>query len=133
MSLMTWTKESYGTGVSLHDGEHQQLFELVNGLDDAVQRRDRASTGARLDTLIAFVAKHFASEEASMARVGFAGAASHRAEHAKLVETCIALQKSFHAGEAEVTADTLAFVKSWLDQHIPHIDRAYGPAITARS
>jgi hemerythrin len=132
MSLMTWTKEQYGTGVSLHDGEHQQLFELVNGLGVAVSQKDRAATGSRLDALIAFVARHFASEEASMARVGYPGAKAHQAEHAKLVETCLDLQKRFHAGQAEITADTLGFVKGWLDQHIPHIDRAYGPAIIAQ-
>ena len=133
MSLMTWTKEQYGTGVSLHDGEHQQLFELVNGLNAAVQKKDRASTGSQLDALIGFVAKHFASEEASMTRAGYSGVVAHKAEHSKLVETCLDLQKKFHAGQAEITPDTLGFVKSWLDQHIPQVDRAYGPAITAQS
>ncbi len=36
MSLMTWTNEQFGTNVSAHDQEHQEIFRLVNALGDAV-------------------------------------------------------------------------------------------------
>lgn len=30
MSLITWTKEQFGTNVSRHGQEHQEIFRLVN-------------------------------------------------------------------------------------------------------
>jgi len=53
-------------------------------------------------------------------------------EHDKLVATCADLQQKFHAGEAEVTADTTQFVKDWLDNHIPKVDKDYGPFFNER-
>jgi hemerythrin len=93
MSLITWTKEQFATNVSLHDKEHQTLFDLLNRLHTAVATGNRAITGPALDSLIDFVAKHFASEERNMSKTGYAGYAAHKAEHDKLVETCLDLQK----------------------------------------
>ena len=42
MSLMTWTKDQFGTNVSLHDQEHQTIFRMLNSLhDSACGRRPR--------------------------------------------------------------------------------------------
>jgi len=131
MSLMTWTKEQFGTDVTVHDQEHQTIFAMVNALAEAVKAGERKSIGNHLDALIAFVAKHFASEEGNMAKAAFSQAAAHKAEHDKLVTTCLDLQKQFHAGAAEITADTLRFVRDWLQGHIPSLDRSYGPALNA--
>ncbi len=68
MSLMTWTKERFGTNVNAHDQEHQEIFRLVNALGDAVGGGDRASIGKQLDALISYVAEHFAAEEANFER-----------------------------------------------------------------
>gem|GEM_PF-4797867 len=60
------------------------------------------------------------------------GYEAHKVEHDKLVATCADLQQKFHAGEAEVTADTTQFVKDWLDNHIPKVDKDYGPFFNER-
>ena len=132
MSLITWTKEQFATNVSAHDAEHQEIFRLVNVLGDAVVSGDRSSIGKQLDALIDYVVKHFAAEEANFAQHDYPAAAGHKAEHDKLVATCADLQKKFHAGEADVTGDTAAFVVGWLTDHIPNIDRLYGPYLNAK-
>jgi len=132
MALITWTREQFGTNVSVHDQEHQSLFERLNNLDSTLASGDRGAIGAALDSLIDVVAKHFASEEANMQKIGYAGLAAHKAAHDKLVETCVDLQKKFHAGEAEVTPETTAFVRDWLYNHIPSIDKAYGPHMNGK-
>lgn len=132
MGLMTWTKDQFGTNVSAHDLEHQEIFRLVNVLGDAVGSGDRAAVGKQLDALIAYVAQHFASEEANFARHGYPAATAHKAEHDKLVETCLDLQKKFHAGQAEVTGETANFVVGWLTSHIPNIDKRYGPFLNEK-
>ena len=130
MALITWTAEQYGTDVAFADQEHQTLFGLLNKLyDEATGGAERATIGASLDALIAYVVDHFAHEEKEMQAKGFAGYEPHKAEHDALVGICADLQKKFHAGEADVTDAVGQMVKGWLDSHIPKFDMAYSSAL----
>lgn len=130
MALITWTAAQYGTNVGFADQEHQTLFGLLNKLyDEATGGASRATVGASLDALIAYVVDHFAHEEKEMQAKGFAGYQRHKEEHDKLVGVCAGLQSKFHAGEAEVTDEVGQMVKSWLDSHIPTFDMAYSDAL----
>lgn len=131
MSLINWTLAEFGTTVSQHDEEHKHLFGLLNVLHASVARGERGSIGKALDGLIAFVAEHFSAEEENMRKVGYPALDQHRQEHDKLVQTCLGLQRQFHAGQAEITEETTAFLRDWLKQHIPQVDRQYGPALSA--
>lgn len=131
MALITWTAEKYGTKVEIADSQHKTLFGLLNDLDDVAGGTDRKVIGAKLDALIAFVVEHFNTEEKLMQEKGYSDYAAHKAEHEKLIATCADLQSKFHAGHADVTKDTTAFVKSWLDSHIPNIDMPYAPALNS--
>lgn len=132
MSLITWTQDQFGTTVAKHDDEHKHLFGLLNSLHDSVGSGQRGAVGQALDSLIAYVAEHFASEEANMSAASYPALAQHKAEHDALVNTCVDLQKKFHAGSAEITEQTTAFIKDWLDKHIPQVDRLYGPTLAGR-
>lgn len=132
MSLITWTAEQFATNVSKHDEEHQEIFRRVNALGDAVASGDRTVVGKELDGLIDCVAQHFASEEANFDQYGYPAAPGHKEEHKKLVATCLDLQKKFHAGEAEITGETAGFVVGWLTNHIPNIDKLYGPYLNSK-
>jgi len=131
MTLMKWTQEDYGTSVEICDEQHQELFNRVNALNAAVSGGERSVIGNCLDNLIDYVVKHFQDEEKLMEEKGYADLASHRVVHADLVNTCADLQGKFHANEAEIGADTMAFIKDWLNNHIPIIDRKYGPALSS--
>ncbi|MEJ2591511.1 MAG: bacteriohemerythrin [Candidatus Thiodiazotropha sp.] len=130
MSLMKWTREDYGTNVEVCDDQHRELFNRVNALNDAVSAGVRTDIGTRLDSLIDYVIEHFQSEERLMEERGYAGLDKHRLEHENLVKTCADLQGRFHANEVEIEEGTMAFIKNWLDHHIPVIDRSYGPALS---
>lgn len=131
MALITWTAAQYGTNVGFADQEHQTLFGLLNKLyDDATGGAARATVGASLDALIAYVVDHFAHEEKEMQAKGFGGYERHKAEHDALVGICADLQKKFHAGQAEITDEVGQMVKSWLDSHIPTFDKAYSEVLS---
>jgi len=130
MSLMQWTRENYGTNVEICDKQHQELFDRVNALNEAVIEGVRPDIGNRLDYLIDYVVEHFQSEEQLMEERGYPGLDAHRQEHENLVKTCADLQGRFHANEVEIEEGTMAFIKNWLDHHIPVIDRSYGPALS---
>jgi hemerythrin len=131
MSLINWTPEEFGTSVSQHDEEHKHLFGLLNSLHASVAKGERGTIGKALDGLIAFVAEHFSSEEENMRKANYAALDQHRQEHEKLVKTCVNLQQQFRAGQAEITEETTAFLRDWLKQHIPQVDRKYGPTLSA--
>ena len=131
MSLITWTKEEFGTNVTVADDQHKVLFGMLNDLHDAVPGGDRAVIGAKLDTLINYVVEHFAEEERLMTSTNYPGYANHKAEHTKLLETCGGVAAKFKAGELDITQDTTAFVKDWLVTHIPNVDKYYGPHLNS--
>jgi hemerythrin len=132
MALITWTKEQYGTNVAVCDEEHKTLFGKLNKLYDlATGGADRAAIGGQLDDLIDYVVEHFGTEERLMQEKNFSGYATHKAEHDNLVATCADLQAKFHKGEADVTAETGAFVKDWLDKHIPTFDKKYESSLNS--
>jgi hemerythrin len=132
MALLNWTAETFATHVTVADDEHKTIFDLTNALNDAVAAGNRVNIGQKLDDLIAFVAKHFKTEEDLFAAHGYPDAAAHKAKHDELVKTCLEVQKKFHNRELEVTADTVLFVKDWLYDHIPHIDKRYGPFLNEK-
>jgi hemerythrin len=129
MSLMQWTHDKYGTNVEICDNQHQELFDRVNALNDAVSGGARSDIGNRLDSLVDYVVEHFQTEEKLMEERGYRGLDAHRQEHSQLVQTCADLQEKFHAGEADIEDGTMSFIKNWLDHHIPVIDKSYGSAL----
>ena len=130
MALITWTAAQYGTDVGFADEEHKTLFGLLNKLyDEAISGAPRATIGASLDALIAYVVDHFAHEEKEMLAKGYGGYDRHKEEHVAMIGICADLQKKFHAGQAEVTEDVGQLVKGWLDNHIPKFDKAYSSAL----
>jgi hemerythrin len=131
MSLMKWTAEQYGTTVAICDDQHKELFNRVNALNTAVSTGERPEIGSRLDSLIEYVVEHFNSEERLMEEKGYEDLAIHRKVHAELVNTCTDLQKKFRANEADVDSSVMNFIKDWLDNHIPVVDRQYGPALSS--
>ena len=132
MSLITWTKEEFGTSVTIADDQHKVLFGLLNDLHDAVPGGDRAAIGAKLDALVTYVVDHFAEEERLMTSTGYPDYDAHKAEHTKLLETCGGVAAKFHSGELDITQDTTAFVKDWLVTHIPNVDKHYGPYLNSK-
>lgn len=132
MALLTWTAEQFATNVTVADDEHKTIFDMVNALNDAVSAGDRSVVGEKLDTLIGFVANHFKTEENLFDTHGYPDTDSHKALHTELVNTCLDVQKKFHAGETEITAETCGFVKDWLYSHIPNVDKHYGPFLNGK-
>ncbi|MGZ8215695.1 bacteriohemerythrin [Methylomagnum sp.] len=132
MALLNWTAEAFATNVTAADDEHKVIFDMTNDLNDAVAAGDRAVVGQKLDALIGYVAGHFKTEEDLFDAHGYPDTEAHKALHVELVNTCLDVQKKFHAGEIEITGDTCVFVKDWLYSHIPNVDKHYGPYLNGK-
>jgi len=124
-NLFSWT-EKYAVKVAKLDHEHQNLFKVVNELNDALAAgKGREVVAGVLKRLIDYTATHFKNEEALMAKHNYPGLAAHRVEHQTLVEQVLKFQADFTAGKHEVAVSLLPFLQNWLKNHILHTDKNY--------
>ncbi len=117
------------------DAQHRRLVRLVNTLDDAMRDgRDRDIMGTVLAELIRYTTLHFAYEEKLMARHGLAGdehSRQHLVEHERLRSEVETFQRDFLLGDADVSADLLDFLSSWLGDHVLGTDKELASALLA--
>jgi hemerythrin-like metal-binding protein len=129
--LFKW-EPRYQLGVPAMDVEHQQLIGLMNALHAKYEAQASiAEQTAAFGALAAFVVKHFADEEAHMAKVGFPGLESHKLIHKSL------LQKVGEFGARAEQAkqfppELFAFLRQWLAAHIMGIDAKYAEHTKAK-
>ena len=130
-TFFEWDDSKLGLAVPSMDAEHRHLVSLMNtlhGLHEA--KAPRAAVGQALGALAAYTARHFADEEAYMARIGFAGLATHRLVHKTLLARVQEFATDF--GRTGTLTDAFfAFLKMWLKAHICGIDSKYAEASRA--
>jgi len=120
--------DSFATGVSKFDQQHQKLFDMVNELADAMQqKKSKEAIGRVLNGLAEYTVNHFADEERSFAQSRYPEENSHKELHKKLVDQVVELIGKFNAGETLLTQDVINFLQDWLVNHIKGTDKKYGP------
>ncbi len=125
MAFLTWDRESLSVGVNDMDDEHRKLIDLMNILAESVQRKEPfIALRGRVAQLVAYTRKHFADEEAYMAKIAFPGLAVHKRIHERLLEQLGELSAKAEKAQA-YGDDLLVFLKTWLTAHIRGVDRQY--------
>jgi hemerythrin-like metal-binding protein len=129
--LINWSR-SYSVGVKQMDSEHQRLVDIINNLYAAMRGgRSRDAIGTILDELIDYTKTHFSREEKIMQEIGYVGFDEQKREHVALVNQIVEIQKKYHSGTA-LGQEVMAFLKSWLINHIQGLDKKYGPAMNKK-
>ena len=117
-------KDGYSFGQPDIDREHQALFRIAQELNEGVERGDAQEKLAGIFArLVAYTRFHFSNEEELMRRSNYPDVAGHVAEHNRLTAKVAALERQFEASDAMVTADTMEFLRRWLDHHILGTDQ----------
>ena len=116
-------------GVAEIDAQHKTLFERVGRLEAAVKAREPYF---RLEELFAFLKTyaltHFAAEEGLMRKVGYPGLSEHVLEHSEFRQRLGSLIPQWES-EGDSTATlvaVLAFLDSWLTEHVKNTDQRIG-------
>jgi hemerythrin len=131
MPLMKWNTD-YSVRVQEFDNHHQQLFTMVNDLNDAMQaRKGKEVLGQVLLGLAAYTERHFAAEEAAMKRTKYPDYVAHADEHRKLVAKVRDFMREYESGNALVSIDLLIFLRDWLQKHILITDHKYATHLNA--
>ena len=122
--IATW-KADYCTGHIAVDGQHREIFRLVNQFSEAVAtRRARALMRPVIDRLVSYVAEHFEEEERLMRRAGFPDRTAHAAAHAAFGAQVQEVARAYQAGELVLPITLSQFMLDWLDGHIKVSDQA---------
>ena len=129
MPFCEWDPSS-SVNVPEFDGQHRQLFALVNHLHEAMlQGMGRALMSGAIVELTRYARTHFAAEEAFMRARAFPGLAQHCAEHAAFSGQVREFQQRYDLGGVNLSVELLDFLAGWLQKHIRVADREYAPQL----
>ena len=121
--------EGYECGDPTIDAEHRELFLLANKLIDAMLPAQVKPVVVRavLEEFLAHVQRHFADEEAILARLHYDSLDEHRRAHAGLIRRALAMLARLDAGELSLGAIVEFLAQDVVARHILHVDRAFFP------
>ncbi len=133
MELIKWS-EKYSVNNFLLDSQHKKLIAIINELHTAMKvARGNEIMQTIFDELIWYTKEHFRTEEQVMLKFNYPEFGEHKAEHEKLTEHVLQLQKNYKEGKSLITMETMNFLKSWLINHIEGTDKKYKDKITGDS
>ncbi|ABO22364.1 bacteriohemerythrin [Shewanella loihica] len=105
--------------------QHKTLVHLINELYYLLNNNyGLASIKRVVQGLIDYTANHFKYEETLFEQFGYPQDKQHTDSHHQLVGKVLAFQRRVEQGE-DIGDELMAFLKSWLSQHIQKEDKAY--------
>jgi len=131
MGLFAWN-DTYSLEHPQIDREHEALFAMADKLHQAML--DGSGVAVLRDLLaglVNYTQVHFSHEETLMRQYRYPGIDVHAAEHRKLAEQVVDLQRKHSAGKLTLTMETMQFLRDWLDHHIKGSDQLVAKHIRA--
>jgi hemerythrin len=133
LEFIKWDRARYGLDIPAIDREHEILVGLmgtVHALHEA--QAGSATLGAALGDLVAYARRHFAAEEAFMARIGYTDLTGHARLHQVILERVGAFAAQFERNGV-LPPEFFDFLGVWLDGHIGSLDAQYAAFAAAGS
>ena len=123
---MEWLN-SYNTGITSIDEQHQILCDMVNKLEESLDSGEVFNVIREiLHGLVEYVKIHFHDEEKIMSRISYPELERHKKIHKDLVDQVVQILLDIKNGK-EINAEELhAFLKKWLLDHILEEDKKIG-------
>jgi hemerythrin len=132
MAFFEWTPQ-LSVGLETVDRQHRMLIGYINELDEAVTQGKHADTLGRIMVGLSNYTKvHFAFEEGMFKVYGYEEAGDHASGHRAFVNLIEDFARRHAEGDSGVARDLLAYLKTWLSDHILIEDKAYAPILIER-
>ena len=130
-----WTPD-LATGDANIDGQHKQLFSMVNAIFDAYQSgKERQEVKRTMVFLVKYTIKHFADEEELQKKYGYPNYPAHKHLHAefkKLIEKLTA--KMFQNGLTDnFVVEVCTTIGEWLFMHVKDEDSKMAAYIQSKA
>jgi hemerythrin-like metal-binding protein len=84
MVKLEWL-ESFAIGIKPIDDDHKKILQIMQDVQEAVDKKDYALCASRLDDLVELGATHFAKEEEYLAKVSYPYIEEHILYHQELL------------------------------------------------
>lgn len=125
MAYIDWN-ENYQLGIPEIDEQHKRWVAMINEFYDRVSNSDpQENLRKLLSGAIDYARFHFGTEEAFMQRIGYAGLAAHREQHAAVAKRLSEFQEKADSGRVILSISVTGEMKAWLNDHILSEDRRY--------
>jgi hemerythrin len=132
MPQFNWDN-SYSVKVKRFDGDHQQLFRILNELYAAMAAGQGQTVIQRvLLQLLQYTEKHFSAEEAVMKSAGYPQLQAQIDQHRKFTTKIKEISDKCKAGSIGLTVEVFDFLTDWLKQHIVGMDKQYSEFLNAK-
>jgi hemerythrin len=129
MAYLKWTK-NLDTGIDVIDGQHKQIVDYINQLNNAKLTQNRTVIGKVIDDMVDYTISHFGFEETLMEDAGYEFLRPHKRVHELFIKRVSEYKQRFETGE-DVTDELHRLLSRWLFSHILNDDAAYTPTVTA--
>ena len=131
-SYLTWN-DSYSVGIESIDNDHKKLIHLINNLQTAIDyKTDKQFEKQTLDEVIDYTKYHFTREEGFMEDNGYEDFVPHKAKHEKMIEQVNEYVQAYEKDESGAIESLLAYLKSWLINHINGTDQEYSEFLISK-
>jgi len=125
--VIQW-KPEYSVQIPSIDNQHRSLVAIIGHLQMAMlEGRTKQIIEPLFKAMNQYTKFHFGYEEQLMAENGYPDLASHRREHAQLVEQLERLEIKYAHGALQAGAPLMQFLRTWLLEHICEHDKEYSP------
>jgi diguanylate cyclase (GGDEF)-like protein/hemerythrin-like metal-binding protein len=119
-------EDTYASGHTLIDAQHQRLFRLASALMSVLtENRPLAEVSLRLETLLAHTAQHFHDEEALLREARYPDLLEHSQIHATLLAKAGQLQAEVQVGHLDFGRLVTFLALDLVQGHILTEDREY--------
>lgn len=126
---LTWD-ESFSVQNDLLDSQHRTMFDLLNGLYDALNNGHTVDQAqALLEKARDYGKSHFRTEEVLMERCGHPGFAAHKEAHAAYIAQIQRIWARPDVEQDDRVLDLVLFLKEWWLKHVTEMDSEYAVAL----
>jgi hemerythrin len=129
MAHLKWKKD-LDTGIDVIDGQHKQIVEYINKLDDARLTNNRLVIAKVIADTVDYTVSHFGFEETLIEDADYEFTRPHKRVHELFIKRVSEYKQRFDDGE-DVADELHGLLSRWLFSHIQNDDAAYVPSVKA--
>lgn len=132
MPLVQWSS-NLSVQVAEMDKQHQELFRLINDLNDAMSKgKGKEVIGKTVDGLLKYTRTHFSAEEKLFDQYNYPDADTQKKMHKIFIDKVVEYKRDIDSGKMGVTITVSDFLSDWLKKHIQIEDKKYGPYLNSQ-
>jgi hemerythrin len=125
MSLIKWS-DNLSVQVEQMDQQHQQLFALINDLNDAMSKgKGKEVIGKIMDSILNDARIHFTDEENLLKQFNYPDAVHQKRMHDDFIKKADDIKKQLDSGKIDLSIEIVNFLSDWLKDHIQTEDKKY--------